>query len=267
MKVLPIISRYVRVWLMIATTTLQEAFVNRWSNLLFFTAKLVRFSMMIVFLLILKNNTIGFGSYTTTETILFFLVFNLVDLSAQVLFRGVYLFSRHIREGTFDFYLIKPVSPLFQSLFGKPDINDALFLILTGGFSIWFGQSLGLTLSASAVGMFGALLINSLILVTALHIGVLSLAVLVTEVDNVVWFYRDLMQFGRFPVSIYAGILRTILLYLIPIGVLTTIPAEVLLGRDPSLTLATSLLIGVVWMVASLRVWHHALRRYSSASS
>lgn len=262
-----LLKRYYTIWLITAKNALQETFINRWTNSLFFLGKAVRFGMLLLFLFVLQSTNTGFGEYSSDEVVVFFLVFNLIDLTAQILYRGVYLFSQHIRTGSFDFLLIKPISALFQSLFGKPDVNDVIFLLVSAAVSLWILSGLSVTITSLSILWFIALFINGLLIATALHIVVIAVAILIIEVDNVIWMYRDMMQFGRFPVSIYMPLLKFVLFFIVPIGMMTTIPAEVLLGRTPTYSVVLSSCIGIASFAVSLKLWNWALKHYSSASS
>jgi len=258
---------YWQVWKMTASNALQEAFINRWTNLIFISGKIIRFGMSLVFLLLLKQNVTVFANYTVDQMIVFFLTYNLIDIIAQVFYRGVYLFSPMVRTGEFDFLLAKPISALFRALTGKPDINDTVFLLPTLLVSWLIIRNLSVTISLTSIAWFIVLLINSFLIVTALHILVLVVGILTTEVDGVIWMYRDLMRLGQFPASVYLEPLRFILYFVVPIGMMITVPAEVLLNVPPSTSILTTSLVGLTSFVVSLRLWNWSLKRYSSASS
>ncbi len=259
--------KYWKVWKTIATNALQETFVNRGSNILFFVGKAIRLGFMLLFLWVLKTNITSIGGYTSDHLVVFFLVYQFIDTFAQILYRGVYLFSTIVRRGEFDFMLLAPISPLFRALTGKPDINDALFLIPSTALSIWIISQLSLTITVSSVVFFAFLMCNSILIATALHILVLVIGILTTEVDGVIWMYRDLSRMAQFPISIYLEPLRSILYFVIPVGIMVTIPAEVLLGITPQNTVLFSTIFGICFFVLSLKIWTWSLTKYQSASS
>lgn len=53
----------------------------------------------------------------------------------------------------------------------------------------------------------------------------------------------------------------------IPVGIITTIPAEALTGRATPVTLAASLVAAVGLVIAASALFRRGLRRYASASS
>lgn len=267
MNILSRLAVYLKVWTLTATTALQVAFVNRWSNVLFLFGKTLRVTMSLVFFYLLKNQNVSVAGYSTDEVIVFFLTYQLVDIVAQMLFRGVYSFGQLIRTGEFDFYMTKPLSPLFRSLTSKPDIDDAIFLMPTLAISGWVLTQLNVTITASSVLWYSLLFFNSILIVAGLHIIVLAFGVITTEVDNLIWTYRDISRLGQFPVTMYLEPLRTALFFILPIGLMITIPAQVLLNLKPTYSLTIVTGFGIFFFWVSLRVWNWALRQYSSASS
>ena len=111
------------------------------------------------------------------------------------------------------------------------------------------------------------LLVNSLLIASAFHILVLSLGILTLEVDNTITVYRDLSSMGRFPIDIYRQPLRGFLTYIIPIGLMMTLPAKALTGLASSAGVLTAFLFGMVLFYLSVRFWRFALKGYTSASS
>lgn len=261
------LQKYWHVWYITASNAFQMTFVHRGSNLLFLTGKIVRFVITLLFLGVIKKNVATFQGYTTDQLVVFFLTYSIVDQIAQTLYRGVYLFSMLVRDGSFDFYLSKPISPLFRALTGRPDINDAVFLIPTLMVTWIMVSQLSLSITPWTLLLYIILVCNALVIATALHICVLVFGILTTEVDGLIWFYRDISQFGRFPITIYQEPIRLALFFIIPIGMMITIPTEVLIQAPPSYSILAALSMGVLSILVSALLWKWGLRKYSSASS
>lgn len=252
---------------MTALSALQETFVNRWSNALFFLGKCVRFGMMLVFLILLRQNVSQIGGYDSNQMLAFFVTYGFIDTLVQVVYRGIYTFGNDVRSGKFDGVLVRPINPLFTVLTGQPDINDAIFLIPTALVSIYLLATAGLSMTLLSVVLYGLLLINSFILATALQIIIASLTLMTTDVDNFVWIYRDVTRLGQFPVTMYFEAIRFALFFIIPVGMMFTIPAQALLNTPPSYSLIGVSIFTIIFFMTSLRVWRTALKTYSSASS
>jgi len=247
----------------------KNAFISMLANRLgasvFMFGKLLRFGFFLVFIIFLLKGTNTLAGYNLNQTLFFFLTFNLIDVVTQFLYREVYRFRPLVVSGSFDLVLTKPVNALFRSLMGGADILDFMTippLIL----AIYFlGRSLNPTTVQVLLYLF--LLINGLVIATAFHIADLSLGIITLEIDHTIMIYRDLTNLGRFPIDIYREPLKGLLTYLIPVGIMITLPAKALMGLVSPGGIVVSFVLGVVSLFLALRYWNFALTKYSSASS
>ena len=259
-------KKYFLVWLRFAINGFQTQSQARFAMVIFLVGKLLRFFIYTFFIIILVQKTKVLAGYTLDQTILFFLSFNLVDILSQLFFREVYRFRQAVVMGTFDFYLVKPVNALFRSLFGGPDLIDFITLISLIWAVIFFMMKLGVS---DFVGILSYLMLVAvaLLIATAFHILVLSLAVVTTEIDHAIMMYRDIVGMGRFPIDIYQEPLRGFLTFIIPVGIMMSFPAKSLLGLLSFPLIVYSVVFSLVIFYLSLRGWKRALKEYSSASS
>lgn len=260
------LQRYFYLWSRLTLDSFLIAFASRFSALLFLGGKILRFVFFIIFLLALFSHTTFIANYNLTQALLFFLTFNLIDTATQLFFREVYRFRQLVVSGDFDLVLVKPMNPLFRALAGGADPLDLLMLIpyvvaiiLTAGRlnNITFVEIL----------FYLALLLNGFLIATGFHVLVLALAVVTTEIDHAIMIYRDLTSMGRVPVDIYREPLRSIITFVIPVGIMITFPVKALLGLISPAFVLVSFAIGGVFLFVTIRIWNYALSFYTSASS
>ena len=240
---------------------------NRAAATLFIFGKLLRFLFFLGFLILLVGRTRTLAGYDLSQIIFFFFTFNLIDITVQLLLRGVYHFRPLIVSGSFDLVLIKPVPPLFASLVSHTDVLDLITLVPLIGYMIYFLASGQIIVSLPGILLYFLLIICSFIIALALHIMVLAVGILTTEVDHLIWIYRDLSGMGRIPVDVYREWLRNFFIFVVPIGVIMTFPAKALMGLLSPQMVTFSLVLSVVFLFLSFRFWQFALKKYSSASS
>lgn len=259
MKTLRIIFKYY-------TNSLQKQFMNLPMVMIFFVSKLLRYGLFLVFLFLLMNGVKNLGGYTREQIIIFYLVFNIIDTLGQLLFREVYYFRPLVISGNFDMVLTKPFNPLIRVLLGGPDLIDTgIFVILVG--ALVYTLSNFVRLDSFLIFYFVLMIINSLLITAAFHISVLAIGILTLSVDHLIMIYRDLSSLMRIPVDIFTNPLRTLLTFIIPIGIMFTFPAKVLFGLLSWQLILISFLFGVVSLFLSLKFWNYSLRQYQSASS
>jgi len=258
--------RYIRLWTKLTVNSFLVSLTTRLSVLLFLLGKMLRFVLFFIFLLTLFSRTNRLADYSSSQVIFFFLTFNLIDTLAQLFFREVYRFRPMVVSGDFDLVLIKPINPLFRALAGGADPLDLVMLVpYIGGLVYVGGLAGGVTLGQFLY--YVLLLANGLLIATGFHILVLALAIVTTEIDHAIMIYRDITSMGRIPVDIYREPLRSFLLFVIPVGVMVTVPARAFLGLLSPIAGLGACVIGVVFFSLCLGIWRYALRQYSSASS
>lgn len=262
------LKAYLRVWLRLTANQFQMQVANaRGAAVIFILGKLLRLALAWVLLYVVVGRAKLLAGYTLPQATLLLLIFNFIQTLSQLFLRGVYLFRQKVVDGTFDFYLLNPLSELFYSLFSQTDPMDVLvtipYLILM--LTAWVQAGYPLTLPALFV-LF-CIIIVVMIWVTALHIVIMSIGIRYLEVDNTIMLYRDLERMGAFPTNMYGKYGEFLLNYLAPFGLMATIPANLVFGHMNILVVPALALIAWVSLRTALWLWRHALRTYTSASS
>jgi ABC-2 type transport system permease protein len=80
------------------------------------------------------------------------------------------------------------------------------------------------------------------------------------------WVF-GIFQMARYPLGMYPGWLRLVLTWIIPVGVITTIPAQALTGSLSAQNLILSLGLAIVLVTIASVLFRLGLKRYASASS
>jgi ABC-2 type transport system permease protein len=261
------VKHLVKIWFLLALRAAQVQLLTRWGSFLFLLGKVVRFVLFFVFLFMVLSSAQTLAGYRRVEVILFFLVFNLVDITLQFLFRGVYQFRFRIVSGDYDLDLLKPLPSFFLPILGWSDILDFLTLIPLWGYFFWFIFENQLFSSGFHLVGFWALFLSSLVLGFAFHLFICAVGVLTTEIDHLVWVYRDLTNMARFPTDIYQKGVRWILTFVIPVVILISFPTKALLGLLSPRGVGLAFFASGGLLLVSLKFWQFALSRYSSASS
>lgn len=266
-ETMKLIRKYLKVWYLMTSYGLTQLFSTKLGAGIFILGKILRFVFFLALLIRVVVHTTALSGYTLPQVVFFFLTFNIVDTGSQMLFRGVYLFRRLVVSGDFDLILSKPMSPLFRSIFSNTDLLDlTVFIPLILGTG-WYTVHAPLAISPFGLICYLCFLINGFLIALSLHVLVVSLAVVTTEVDSAIMLYRDLTRLARVPVDIYQEPLRGLITFGVPIGIMMTFPAKALFGLLSWQAVVYSFAFSGVLLFISLRLWQAALKSYSSASS
>lgn len=229
---------------------------------IFTLGKVIRFAFLFFLLYFIFSKTRILKGYTLQQAALFYMVFNLVDTISQILFREVYRFRSLVASGSLDTILLKPYHPFLRILLGGVDVLDIILLIPYILITLFIASG------SSPIGInilsFFLLFLNALWIATSFHIIVLAFGILTTEVDHTILIYRDITSLGRFPMSLYQEPIRSIFTFIIPVGIMTSFPAQMLIGTLSWDRFILSFVISSMLFVGAMWLWKFALKRYQS---
>ena len=173
----------------------------------------------------------------------------------------------HIRKGSLDFVLIKPADAQFLVSTAKFEPSALVGGTAAVGLLAWASSRAGAEPTLEGIVSMGLLLGVSVVLLYSFWILVVSAAFYVVRIDNLGYLLGSVLDFGRWPASIWRGALHVVFTFVIPLALMTTWPAEALLGRL-GLTEALGAVVGTLaFAFVARRIWLAALGRYTSASS
>lgn len=217
-------------------------------------------------LFLFYRNNYSFAGWSWEEALIVLGVFTVLQgFSATVLVPNLNKIVDHVQQGTLDFVLLKPISSQFWlstrtvSPWGLPDL---IFGSIILGYA---GTRLGLDFSYYFWGLiplsFGMLILYSLWFVLG------AMSIWFVKIYNVTEVLRGLLEAGRFPMVAYPTAYRFFFTFVVPVAFLTTVPAEVLLGRGELSWIVGAGILAILLFFFSIGFWRFALRFYTSASS
>jgi ABC-2 type transport system permease protein len=176
--------------------------------------------------------------------------------------------NNYIIEGKFDRVLLRPVSSLFQVLFETFRI-ESVQEIATGIFCMWWAtRRLHVPWTPGKLG---------LLLFFGVCAGVIYVAVFLILSTVSFWFEDrigvhppvwNLIAFGRYPLSIYSGLVQFFLCWIIPFGLASFYPSVRLLGRTVTPEYVRLVpVVAVVFLAAAIALWNFGTRHYASTGS
>jgi ABC-2 type transport system permease protein len=173
----------------------------------------------------------------------------------------------HIRKGTLDFVLIKPADAQFLVSTARIYPWRALNVITAVMIFAYAFHRMGRAPSALDVATALLLLVVATTFLYALWIMTVSLAFYVVKIDNLTYLFSSVFDAARWPIGVFRGAVRFLFTFVIPLAVMTTFPAQALLGTLSLQTTILSLAGAVVFAAVARLVWVRAIGRYTSASS
>jgi ABC-2 type transport system permease protein len=173
----------------------------------------------------------------------------------------------HIRDGTLDYVLLRPVDGLLSCLLAKFQPWCLLELVTGIALAIVASVQLGLTPSIGQLAMLVLVLGSGLISLYAIGVLILAASFRALELQNLTFLMETLLDFAHWPVSVFRGPIKLVFTFVIPFAVMTSYPAQSLLGE-----LGREQVLGALGTAGTLAVlarlaWLRGVRGYTSASS
>ena len=208
------------------------------------------------------------GDWSFHEVLIVLGLFQMfIGLVDTLLTPNVQDFTEHLRLGTMDFILTKPLNSQFHSSLRRINIwrlGDTLLglaLIAYAAAQLRVSPSFERVLLFVVLGVCAALILYSLIML------LITSAFWFVQLENVMELLFTFYEAGRFPVNIFPAWVRALLTFVVPIAFVTTVPASVLLGRLTGEFVLFSIGVAAILLTVSVMFWRFAVRHYSSASS
>ncbi len=207
-----------------------------------------------------------FAGWSWAEALIVLGIFTIFQgFSSTFLVPNLNKIVQQVQQGTLDFVLLKPISSQFWlsvrtiSPWGLPDLLFGLILVGYAGAQL---QLNGFNYLFAALPLaFGFAILYSLWFMLG------AMSIWFVKIYNATEVLNGLLEAGRYPIAAYPAAYRVFFTFVIPVTFLTTVPAEVLLGRGELGWLIGAGTLAVGLLVASGYFWRFALRFYTSASS
>jgi ABC-2 type transport system permease protein len=165
--------------------------------------------------------------------------------------------------GRLDYTLIRPVSTQFLASLRRWQPLALLDLIPGLALVAIAAWQLRLTIGPGDAAAFLLALAAALLILYAL---LLAATALIFWAPGVLftWIFDSIFQMARYPLGLYPGWVRLLLTWVIPVGLITTVPAEALTSRVELPLLTAAVTLALLLTLLSSLFFRRALHRYES---
>ncbi|MEW6737538.1 MAG: ABC-2 family transporter protein [Acidobacteriota bacterium] len=209
----------------------------------------------------------SFGGWSYAEAAVVLGVFVTVEgFISSCLYPNLNRISEHIRMGTLDFLLLKPIDSQF--VISTRNIYILRFADMLLGLIViyWALQQLPAVTTINLL-LAALLLISGLVMVYSLWFLLATMSFWFVKVENITELFNTFFSAGRLPITAFPTWIRRILTYVVPIAFITTVPAQALTGQLNPWNVLVSIVLALALFICSRTFWYFALRNYTSASS
>jgi ABC-2 type transport system permease protein len=233
--------------------------------------ELMRGLVALAMLHVYVSKTSGLAGWTDAQ-LLFVLGFSLVPISLFHCFCGnLYtLSSTYLIGGNLDRVLLRPYPTFLQICFDRIAIEDLGGAIMGVAIMATAAAKIpGFAWDPLHLGLLVVMLISAFGVVVAVFMAFAATGFWFEDRVGMVPPVYNLMEFGRWPNSIYHWSLKLLITVAIPFSFVAIYPASLFVGHQPTPWLPALLtpVVALVGLWLANLLWRTGIRRYHSAGS
>lgn len=224
-------KRFIAIYRVCLKTVFAQAAAYRVNFLLSMLMTLMANILFPLVTIVIYGNGASFPDWSFWEVILIQAVYTIASGMSLTFFEGVtWATMGHIREGSFEVVLLKPLSPLF--FLTSTNIRIEGIGVVVGGIVMMVlalcnlgGAEIGQWLQFIVLFITGTGVLSGLFLIMA--------AISFKWVGNsrIPEIFESVKTFGKYPLTIFPKGVQSLVTFLIPVGMVGFFPASALLGR------------------------------------
>lgn len=225
-------------------------------------------AMYLTFFTVIFLHTGMLGGWNYDQVLVFAGALFVTDALNMTLFsNNMWWFPIYVNRGDLDYYLVRPVSPLFVLSLREFAANSFVNLLVACGILTWAVARYPDPLSTATIVLFVALILLGTFINYAIGM-IFTIPVFwlhnADGVRNVFWSLGNTS--GR-PHRIYKGVVLKVLTTVLPFALVASYPVDSLFSGQPAWTLLHMAAVAVGAFGVMLFFWRAGLRAYASASS
>ncbi len=214
---------------------------------------------------VLYRRGVGFPGWTIDASLLVLGLFSVITgILRMFLWPNWPAIVHHVATGTLDFVLLKPIDSQLQLSFSAISPWSATEILAGIGMVVYacveIQPSIGDVMLSLVPLSFGLIIIYSIWFAFA------TMSIWFVQVGHASLVLNAIVDSARYPSSAYPRAYRVVLTYVLPVTFLTTVPAEVVIGRIDVGNLIGGGIGAIVSLWLSRLFWKRALRSYTGAS-
>jgi ABC-2 type transport system permease protein len=238
--------------------------------LLWIVVESLWFVGQLVFIEVIFNQVNALGDWTKWDMVLLVGTHQIISQTFQAFFyTNLSNLPELVRTGKFDFLLLQPIDGQFTASlrqFGLDSMVSGLVGVAIVTFSLF---KLQIVPSAGQIALYLATMLLGITIHYAILFSLATVSFWTTRSQGLIWGYFSIINLARYPDVVFKGLIKFVFSWLIPVIVVTNVPARVLIyaSRTPWWLILHLLLASALMLLLSRILWRFALNRYSSASS
>ena len=209
------------------------------------------------------------GDWTRGQMIIFVGTFSLINgLNMIIYFFGIVDLPGKIKRGDLDTYLTKPVSPLLRLTFESVDVGSLPLIPMSIAIILYGVKVAGVDVSFCLGAGYAGLVLLMTILWYDMELILRTIPFFVISANGVMAIEGELLMLNfRVPGVFFKGGFKILFYFIVPYGIMSTVPTQLLTRSIPLPDVLGAILIVILFTGFALWFFKLGVRNYKSASS
>lgn len=229
---------------------------------------IIYYVVNILFFQVIYLHTPLLAGWTQDQMILFIAGYLLCDaLNMTIFSNNIWWLPQLINRGDLDYYLIRPVSPLFFLSLREFAANSLVNLAVATGFFIYALMQYQNPFTILDLIFYLIMLMMGVLLQYCIQLLFVLPSFWIQNKRGLLDFFYAIAFAGERPDRIYKGPIRLLFTFIVPLSLVASYPARLFIDKFDPWILAHFLGVFVLFAVITLSIWKKGISSYSSASS
>ncbi len=209
------------------------------------------------------------GDWGRGQMMIFIGTFSMINgLNMVIYFFGVMKIPQKIQEGSLDLYITKPGSALLRLTFEEINPGSVPLLFLSAGIVAWGVMVDGIHVTPLLLLGYSCMVLMMTLLYYDMEVILRTIPFFVISATSINQLEGDMLMLNfKIPGVIYKDFFKALFYFVLPYGIMATVPTQVLSGALSTEGLVHAICVVLVFTVFTLWFWKFGLRHYKSASS
>jgi ABC-2 type transport system permease protein len=222
----------------------------------------------LVFFWVIYRHTPLLGGWTLDQMFVFAGGVFFVDAVQMTLTaNNMWMLPSYVNKGDLDYYLVRPVSPLFFVSLRDFAANSFVNLLMAIGLLAWSLARYPGSLGAGAITAYVALLLVGCVLHFSMQMLFIIPVFWLHTSGGLREIFWSLDRYTGRPHGIFTGWVRRVLVSLLPFSLIVSYPAALLFGQRAWPIVAQVAGVTAAVFLIMVCFWSRGVRAYGSASS
>jgi ABC-2 type transport system permease protein len=263
------LSRYATIYAALWKNSVSREMGFKSNFILWIIVEMLWFALQLTFFNVIYSHTESIAGWSRWEVVLLVGCSHFIQQIFQAFFfTNATGLSELVRTGKLDFLMLLPINTRFIVSVRQVDLGgfvNAASALCVMAFAI---HKLGIHPGFWHIAGFILFCVSGVTLHYSLMMILAATSFYTVRAQGIIWGYYQMFNLARMPDTALRGLFRSVFTFIVPITLVSNVPAKTLSMRMASPQQMFLLLgITVAWFVISEMMWRFSLKRYTSASS